>query len=163
MTKSNPGSERAATKAERRARSLANLEKHKIKKGEIRNPTGKNGRDRSDYVVSVLEELDKDGVSHIRRILLKQIQRAKRGSDQAGKTLIDHYKGKARLEIDHTSSDRSMSPNRKPTTAETRQELDRVLEAIDRRAAAAAVAAETAPAGATEGGEAPASEPKASP
>lgn len=158
MAKTNPGKVPLLSKEERRKRQLAGL--RPAKKGEVRNPTGKNGRERSDYVVSVLEERDKNGVSHIRRILLKQIQRAERGSDQAGKTLIDHYKGKARLEIDHTSSDRSMSPSRKPTTAETRQELDRVLEAIDRRSAAVA---QTAPAGTTEGGEAPASEPKASP
>jgi len=165
VAKSNPGTERAPTKAERRARSLANLEKYKIKKGEVRNPTGKNGRARSDYVVGLLEEQDKHGVSHIRRIVMAQIKRAERGSDVAGKTLIDHYKGKARIEIDHTSSDRSMSPNRKPTTAETRQELDRVLAAIDRRAGAPAPAgpADAAPANSEGGGEAKASEPKATP
>lgn len=141
---SHPGNERAATRAERRARSLANLEKHKIKKGEIRNPTGKNGRERSDYVVSVLEEKDGHGVSHIRRILLKQIARAVHGSDQAGKTLIEHYKGKARLEVDVTTGGKPIGVDRKPTTAETRQELDRVLAALDAKegkvpAAAAAV------------------------
>lgn len=119
------------TKAERRKRSLANL--RPAKKGEVRNPLGKNGRERSDYIVGILEEQDTTGQPHIRSIVLSQIRRAKRGSDRAAQGLIDHYKGKARLEIDHTSSDRSMSPNRKPTSAEARQELDRVLEAIDKR------------------------------
>lgn len=158
MATSHPGNERATTKAERRARSLANLEKHKIKKGEIRNPTGRNGRERSDYVVSVLEEQDKRGVSHIRRILLKQIARAEHGSDQAGKTLIDHYKGKARLEVDVTTGGKPIGAERKPTTAETRQELDRVLAALDAKEgkapAAAAVVAGAAPV---------AGEPKATP
>jgi len=145
---SHPGNERATTKAERRARSLANLEKHKIKKGEIRNPTGKNGRERSDYVVSVLEEQDTHGVSHIRKVILKAISRAEHGSDQAIKTVIDHYKGKARLEVDVTSGGKPLAADRKPTTAETRQELDRVLAALDAKegktpatAAAVAVAA----------------------
>jgi hypothetical protein len=157
--KSLPANERATTKAERRARSLANLEKHKIKKGEVRNPLGLNGRERSDYVVSVLEEQDKQGVSHIRRILMKQIERAKRGSDQAGKTLIDHYKGKARLEVDVTTAGRPLVPGRKPTTAETRQELDRVLSAIERKTTGTPPATTEA----REGGEAQASQPKAAP
>jgi hypothetical protein len=37
-------------------------------------------------------------------------------------------------QVDLTSSDRSMSPNRKPTTAEARQELDRILAALDEHA-----------------------------
>jgi hypothetical protein len=161
---SNPTSERAATKEERRARSLANLEKNKIKKGEIRNPTGKNGRDRSDYVVSVLEEHDQQGVSHIRRILLKQIARAVHGSDVAGKTLIDHYKGRAKLEMDVTSGGKSLATNRKPTTAETRQELDRVLAAIEKKDGGGTVGIVVhAPTENAEGSEAQASEPKATP
>jgi len=33
--------------------------------------------------------------------------------------------------VDLTSSDHSMSPNPKPTTAEARQELDRIMAALD--------------------------------
>ena len=154
MSKSKPGKEQAKTKDERRARSRANL--RPVKKGEVRNPLGKNGRDRSDYVVGILSETDK-GRPYIWHIVQAQIKRARRGSDVAAKTLIDHFKGRAKVEVDLTSSDRSMSPNRKPTTAEARQELDRVLAAIEKTTGVVGVA-ETA-----EGGEASATEPKATP
>lgn len=145
-----PGKDRALTKAERRARSLANL--RPAKKGEIRNPTGKNGRERSDYVVDFLCELD-GGQPRIRHVLLAQYRRAKRGSDSAGKFLGEQWGGRARQQLDLVSSDRSMSPTRKPTTAETRQELDRVVAVVEKVGAA----------GIHEGSEAPASEPKAAP
>jgi hypothetical protein len=148
------------SKAERRKRQLAGL--RPAKKGEVRNPLGKNGRERSDYVVGVLSELDKAGRPVIWHILQAQIKRARRGSDVAGKTLIEHFKGKPKAEVDLTSSDRSMSPNRKPTTAEARQELDRVLAALENTPAVVG-GSETAPAATAEGGEAPATEPKATP
>jgi hypothetical protein len=67
-------------------------------------------------------------------------------SDLARKTLIEQYAGRPKQQIDLSSEDGSMSPNRKPTTAETRQELDRVLAALKE-----------------EVGDPPTTEPKAEP
>ena len=140
-SRSSPTSERAGSKEERRARSLANLEKNKIKKGEVRNKLGKNGRERSGYIVGILDELDK-GEPRIRKVILAAYKRALRGSDPAAKFLGEQYGGKARQLIDLTSSDRSMSPNRKPTTAEARQEVDRILATMDSRSSGAETAAD---------------------
>jgi hypothetical protein len=150
VAKSIPGNDRG-TKEERRARRLANL-RSPIKKGEVRNPTGRNGRERSDYIVGILDELDK-GEPRIRRVVLAAYRRALKGSDPAAKFLGEQYGGKARQLIDLTSSDRSMSPGRKPTTAETRQELDRVMASLN---------GGVNPEVSTGEGEAPA-EPKAEP
>jgi hypothetical protein len=146
------------SKTERRARQLAGLSP--AKKGEVRNPEGKNGRERSDYIVGILDELDK-GEPRIRRVVLAAYRRALKGSDPASKFLGEQYGGKARQLIDLTSSDRSMSPDRKPTIAESRQELDRALAAFGTRDETPAPAAE--PAQPAEGSEAPATEPKAQP
>jgi hypothetical protein len=67
-------------------------------------------------------------------------------SDLARKTLIEQYAGRPKQQLDLSSEDGSMSPNRKPTTAETRQELDRVLAALKE-----------------EVGDPPTTEPKAEP
>jgi hypothetical protein len=158
VSKSKPGNEKA-TKEERRARRLANL-RPPIKKGEVRNQAGKNGRARSDYIVGILDELDK-GQPRIRRVVLAAYRRALRGSDPAAKFLGEQYGGKARQLIDLTSSDRSMSPDRKPTTAESRQELDRALAAFGSCDGTPPPAAEPSPP--AEGGEAPATESKATP
>ena len=158
MSKSKPGNEKA-TKEERLWKRLANL-RPPIKKGEVRNQAGKNGRARSDYIVGILDELDK-GQPRIRRVVLAAYRRALRGSDPAAKFLGEQYGGKARQLIDLTSSDRSMSPDHKSTTAESRQELDRVLAAFGSRDEPPAAAAEQSPP--AEGGEAPATESKATP
>jgi hypothetical protein len=146
------------SKAERRQRQLSGL--RPAKKGEVRNPLGKNGRDRSDYVVGILSEPDSKGKPQIWHVVQAMIRRARRGSDVAGNNLVNHFKGRPKVEIDLTSSDRSMSPSRKPTTAEARQELDRVLAAIEKTVPGASA---TPPAETTGGGEASATEPKAQP
>ena len=129
VSKTKPGKVPVLSKAERRARQLAGL--RPAKKGEVRNPLGKNGRERSDYIVGVLSELDR-GQPRIRRILLAGYRRSLRGSDVAFKALVEQWGGKARQQLDLTSSDRSMSPHRRPTTAEDRQTIDRLLEMFDK-------------------------------
>jgi hypothetical protein len=86
-------------------------------------------------------------------------------SDLARKGLREQYAGKPHAQVDLTSSDLSMSPNRKPTTAEARQELDRILAAIDEHAPGVATASDVVPeAGEQAEGEAAAdTEPKAGP
>jgi predicted transcriptional regulator len=135
VAKSHPGSEPETDKEKRRKRSLANLEKSRIKKGEIRNPTGVNGRTRSDLIVSILEEPDDDkpSITRIRAVVLATVDRAKLDSDMAAKTVIEQYAGKARQQVDLTNSDGSLKPNTAPTTAEARHELDQALAAIEAR------------------------------
>jgi hypothetical protein len=158
VSKTKPGKVPVLSKAERRKRQLAGL--RPAKKGEVRNPLGKNGRERSDYVVGILSEMDR-GQPLIWHVVKAQIRRARKGSDAAAKTLIEHFKGRAKVEVDLISSDRSMSPNRKPTTAEARQELDRVLAAIEKTAGVAS--ADAAPEETAGTSEASATEMKAQP
>lgn len=77
-----------------------------------RNPTGKNGRVRREIVAAFMEEpsgSDPD-ICKGRRVLESIYRRALKGSDQAAKTLLEHWKGKPSQEVDLTSSDGSMSP-----------------------------------------------------
>jgi hypothetical protein len=139
-------------------RSLGNL-RPGVKGEPPRNPTGKNGRTRAETVAAFLEEIDDTdmgrvlltkvgcpGGTRIRGLLHREWLAGMGKSDLARKTLIEQYAGKARQQIDLSSEDGSMSPNRKPTTAETRQELDRVLAALKE-----------------EVGDPPTTEPKAEP
>jgi hypothetical protein len=127
-------------------RSLANLRPHR--KGDPPlNKTGYNGRNRADRVAAFLEEVDQTpigkslmakvgcpGVSRIQAVLHREWLAAMGKSDLARKGLREAYAGRPHQAVDLTSSDRSMSPNRKPTTAEARQELDAILSALDERA-----------------------------
>jgi hypothetical protein len=83
-------------------------------------------------------------------------------SDLARKGLREQYAGKPRQQVDLTSSDRSMSPNRKPTTAESRQDLAAVAAALE-LAAKSSGATDEEPTGSKEGEPDPTAEPKAEP
>jgi hypothetical protein len=144
-------------------------------KGEVRNPAGNNGRTRAETVAKFLEETDDTamgkallekvgcpGGTRIRGLLHREWLAGMVKSDLARKTLIEQYAGRPKQQLDLTSSDRSMSPNRKPTTAEARQELDRILTALDDHTttdAATDVVSETV----ETPGEAADTEPKAGP
>ena len=161
-------------------RSLGNL-RPGVKGEPSRNPAGNNGRTRAETVANFLEETDDTamgktllekvgcpGGTRIRGLLHREWLAGMGKSDLARKTLIEQYAGRPKQQLDLTSSDRSMSPNRKPTTAEARQELDQILEAIGSPAAGSdepAQASDTQPETQqpTEGGAAPDSEPKATP
>ena len=142
--------------AEARARQLAALKEHQVKPGQVLNKEGKNGhRARQELVADILSEKEDDpkapqpGETRIRNVVLalaRETYNGGPGAQSAGKTLLEQFAGKARQQLDLSSEDGSMSPNRKPTTAETRQELDRVLAALK-----------------GEVGEAPTTEPKAEP
>lgn len=132
MAKSNPTRERAATKAERRSRSLANLEKNKIKKGEVRNPRGLNGRQRSEHVAAFLDQPEdtERGRALIRRlglpddtpridvILHREFRDALGKGGLARKGLREQYAGKPRQQVDMSSDDGSMSPLGRDSVAE---------------------------------------------
>ena len=124
-------------------RSLANL--HPQKAGEPGpNPTGKNGRTRGEYVAKFLDapadteiELQlvrklglPDDTPRIDVVLRREFIASLGKSERGRQGLREQYAGKPRQQMDLSSEDGSMSPSRKATTAETRQELDRVLEAL---------------------------------
>jgi hypothetical protein len=155
-------------------RSLANL-KPRHKGDPSPNKTGFNGRTRAERVAAFLEEVDDTaigkalmakvgcpGVSRIEAVLHREWLAAMGKSDVARKGLREQYAGRPHQAMDLTSSDRSMSPNRKATTAEAQQELDRILAELNTRTADAESEAEL-PSDTPEGGEAPATEPKAGP
>jgi hypothetical protein len=154
-------------------RSLANL-RPQVPGGKGLNPTGNNGRNRADRVVKILEApaatdieramVKKLGLPEdtpmIDAIVHREIVAGLGKSDLARRGLREQYAGKPHQAVDLTSSDRSMSPNRKPTTAEARQELDRILETIDDVAKAAATPDDSSGGESAPAGEA---EPKAEP
>lgn len=103
--------------------SLGNL--RPAQKGEpSRNPSGKNGRTRAETVANFLDDPeDTDiGKTLIRKlglpentpriiaVLHRELLAALGKSDLARKTLIEQYGGKARIQMDLTSSDGSMTP-----------------------------------------------------
>jgi hypothetical protein len=159
----NPSSPFPPSKSGVNPRSLANL--RPCKKGDPSpNKTGANGRTRGEKVAAFLDEVDDTtlgkslqakigcpGVSRIQAVLHREWLAAMGKSDLARKGLREAYAGRPHQAVDVTSSDRSMSPNRKPTTAEARQELDAILSALDERAPAAAGAAASETVEETEG------------
>jgi hypothetical protein len=146
------------------SRSLANLRPRKPGDPPL-NPEGHNGRTRAERVAKILEapaatgkELEMvrklglpDDTPMIDAILHCEILAGLGKSDLARKGLREQFAGRPRQQVDLSSSDRSMSPNRKPTTAEQRQELEQLREELERDMASE-----------EEGGEATA-EPKAVP
>ena len=127
-------------------RSLANL-RPRHKGDPSPNKTGYNGRNRADRVAAFLEEVDDTaigkglqarigcpGVSRIEAVLHREWLAAMGKSDLARKGLREAYAGRPHQAVDLSSKDGSMSPTRKPTTAEARQELDRILTALDEQA-----------------------------
>jgi hypothetical protein len=156
-------------------RSLGNL-RPPVKGEPSRNQAGNNGRTRAETIASFLEEVDDTAIgkqllakigcpnaTRIRGLLHREWLAGMGKSDLARKTLIEQYAGRPKQQVDLTSSDRSMSPNRKPTTAEARQELDRILEELDNPAAGDEPAQSIETQQPAEGGAAPDSEPKATP
>ena len=156
-------------------RSLANLRPH-VKGDPSRNPEGHNGRVRAERVAEFLEAPEDtdiglkiirklglpDNTPRIDVLLHREFLAGLGKSDLARKGLREQYAGRPRQQMDLTSSDRSMSPNRKPTTAEARQELDRILEALDNPSPDESTRASDTQEP-VEGGAAPDSEPKAEP
>lgn len=65
------------------------------KPGEVRNPKGHNGQTKSEILAMVMEEPSESDPERrkIEMVVRAQYRRALRGSDQAAKTLIEHYKG----------------------------------------------------------------------
>jgi hypothetical protein len=124
-------------------RSLGNL-RPAVKGEPGRNQTGNNGRTRGERVAKILDapaittiELAMvrklglpDNTPMIDALVHREIVAGLGKSDLARKGLREQYAGKPRQQMDLSSGAGSMSPGRKATTAETRQELDRVLEAL---------------------------------
>jgi len=120
--------------------------------GEVRNKDGINGRHRADYIAAFLDRADNTELGRrmivnlgmpadtprIDALIQRDVLAGLGPNENARRLLIEQYGGRAKQQVDVTSSDRSMSPNRKPTTAEARQELDAILSALDERAPAAA-------------------------
>lgn len=108
-----------------------------IKPGEVRNPKGQNQWSVAQAALAQFMRETPDPKNpdrtRFRNILLAAYTSAlvpgpKGAADR--KWLGEMAAGKPKQQVDLSSEDGSMSPNRKPTTAETRQELDRVLAAI---------------------------------
>jgi hypothetical protein len=134
-------------------KSLANL-RPRHKGDPSPNTTGYNGRNRADKLAAFLEEVDQTpigkslmakvgcpGVSRIEAIWHREWLAGMGKSDLARRGLREAYSGRPHQAIDLSSKDGSMSPTRKPTTAEARQELDRILTALDEHAPDASAAA----------------------
>ena len=82
--------------------SLAALREHAVKRGEVRNPQGINGRQRQEFIAAFLEEPSETDAnkSKLRRVLEKQYAKAIAGSDMAAKTLIEQYAGRPKQALD---------------------------------------------------------------
>lgn len=114
--------DRPATKAERLAKRMANL--RPAKRGEVRNPTGKNGRTRSELIAAFLEKADDTelGRNMAKKlglpadsprivVVLQRLYTMGLGkSEPALKTLAEFFGGKPRQQVDLSSEDGSMSP-----------------------------------------------------
>jgi hypothetical protein len=72
------------------------------KKGEIRNPKGKPKGTRSLKTIlrKYLESKTTEGVPVIDEIVLKLIEKAKRGNDKSIQDILDRYYGKATEHIE---------------------------------------------------------------
>jgi hypothetical protein len=73
-----------------------------IKPGEVRNKTGKNGREARAAISQFLEEpseTDK-GKTRFRRVLEKLYAKAIAGDTQAAKTLVEQHAGKPKQSMD---------------------------------------------------------------
>jgi hypothetical protein len=141
-----------------------------IRKGEVRNPTGASGPKKlkewdiyaAEIASDVLDTKTKEPVTCTRDDLVMRttfaiaINPTRKDCMIAQRIWYERTRGLPRQHIDLTSSDRSMSPSRKPTTAEARQEIERMLVGVGN-----SDPNQTAPT--AEGGEVPVAEPKAIP
>ena len=83
-----------------------------IKPGEVRNKTGKNGREARAVISQFLEEpseTDK-GKTRFRRVLEKLSAKAIAGDTQAARTLVEHHAGKPQQAVDLSSEDGTFRP-----------------------------------------------------
>jgi len=83
-----------------------------IKPGEVRNPTGKNGREGRAEMSQFLKEpseTDK-GKTRFRRVLEKLYAKAIAGDTQAAKTLVEQHIGKPQQAVDLSSDNGSLRP-----------------------------------------------------
>lgn len=156
-------------------RSLGNL-RPGVKGQATLNPEGHNGRTRGERVAKILEgpavtdlELTMvrklglpDDTPLIVALVHREVMAGFGKSDLARKGLREQYAGRPRQQMDLTSSDRSMSLNRQPTTAESRQDLAAVAAALE-LAAKSSGATDEEPTGSKEGEPEPTAEPKAEP
>ena len=97
--------------AEKRARQRRGL-LPPIKPGEVRNPTGKNGREARAAISQFLEEpseTDK-GKTRFRRVLEKLYAKAIAGDTQAAKALVEQHAGKPQQAVDLSSEDGTLRP-----------------------------------------------------
>jgi hypothetical protein len=83
-----------------------------IKPGEVRNKTGKNGREARAAISQFLEEpseTDK-GKTKFRRVLEKLYAKAIAGDTQAARTLVEQHAGKPQQALDLSNDDGSIQP-----------------------------------------------------
>jgi hypothetical protein len=83
-----------------------------IKPGEVRNKTGKNGREARAALSQFLEEpseTDK-GKTRFRRVLEKLYAKAIAGDTQAARTLVEQHAGKPQQALDLSSEDGTLRP-----------------------------------------------------
>ena len=115
MSDEAPQDERGATEdsiaAEKRANQRRGL-LPPIKPGEVRNKTGKNGREARAAISQFLEEpseTDK-GKTRFRRVLEKLYAKAIAGDTQAAKTLVEQHVGKPQQALDLSNEDATLRP-----------------------------------------------------
>ena len=97
--------------AEKRARQRRGL-LPPIKPGEVRNPTGKNGREARAAISQFLEEpseTDK-GKTRFRRVLEKLYAKAIAGDTQAAKALVEQHAGRPQQAVDLSNEDGTLRP-----------------------------------------------------
>jgi len=97
--------------AEKRARQRRGL-LPPIKPGEVRNKTGKNGREGRAELSQFLDdpsETDK-GKSRFRRVLEKLYAKAIAGDTQAAKALVEQHVGKPKQALDVSNEDGTLGP-----------------------------------------------------
>lgn len=85
-----------------------------IQKGEVRNPRGRipGSKNRSTIVKEILELMHESGQTYEYAATLAVAQKAAGGDTTAWEKLMDSAHGKTsdNIKLDHTSSDKSMSP-----------------------------------------------------
>jgi hypothetical protein len=97
--------------AEKRARQRRGL-LPPIKPGEVRNKTGKNGREARAVISQFLEEPSETDKSktRFRRVLEKIYAKAIAGDTQAARTLVEQHAGKPHQALDLSNEDGTLRP-----------------------------------------------------
>lgn len=110
MSETHPPKVEETAALSARERQLAGL--RPIKKGEVRNPNGNNGRRRGEYVAAWLEAEDSKDPEKRKRIdvvLEAEYIAAQGGDTQACKNLREAYGGKPKQQVDVTSDDETLT------------------------------------------------------